>query len=279
MEPLSNIIQKSKRLWLMLVFSFVFLLTGGYLYGQQAAPASANTLLDAMVSIPAGSFTMDCSAGDSQCDSDEKPTRRVTVSAYKLMETEVTFAMWDECVAAGGCGHRPSDSGWGRGSRPVINVSFNDITQQFIPWLNRTTGQTFRLPSEAEWEYAARAGSNSKYSWGNSISCSQARYGRRRGGECSNSADGTVPVKSYPANAFGLYDMHGNVWEWTQDCWNGNYNGAPVNGLQRGDCAKRVLRGGSWLDNPGYLRVSDRYRNDTAIRYDYSGFRLAQDIK
>jgi len=229
---------------------------------------STATLVGNMISIPAGSFIMGCSPDGSECNSLEKPTRRVTVSAFKLMETEVTFAMWDACVAAGGCSYTPKDEGWGRGNRPVMNVSYNDITQQFIPWLNKTTGHTFRLPSEAEWEYAARAGTSTAYSFGNSISSSQARF----------SSSNTVPVKSHSANAFGLYDMHGNVWEWVQDCWNESYSGAPTNGSawQSGDCALRVLRGGSWSNYPGNLRVSDRFRDGTAFR-DYSlGFRLAQ---
>ena len=189
----------------------------------------------------------------------------------------MTFAPWDACVSAGACSYKPSDSGWGRGNRPVINVSYNDITQQFIPWLNKVTGMTgskkYRLPTEAEWEYAARAGSNSKYSWGNSIRCSQAHFS----GDCGNERK-TLAVKSFSPNNFGLYDMHGNVWEWTQDCKNENYNGAPSNGNAwlRGDCAKRVLRGGSWFNGPNYLRSAYRYRYSVADRYDDSGFRLVQ---
>lgn len=235
-------------------------------------------LLKSIKTIPAGSYTMGCSEGDTECDDDEKP-RQVSIQSFKLMESEVTFAMWDACVAAGGCSHNPPADGWGRGNRPVINVSYDDITQQFIPWLNNITGQTFRLPSEAEWEYAARAGTNTMYHWGNTIDCNKARYGRRSRGECSNSEDGTVAVKSFSPNAYGLYDMHGNVWERTADCWNGSYNNAPSNGSAwtQGDCSSRVLRGGSWFDSPRYLRASNRHRNRPADRNNYFGVRLAQD--
>ena len=230
-----------------------------------------------IVSIPAGSFMMGCSASDNQCASDEKPRHRVNVRSFKLMESEVTFAMWDACVSAGGCSYKPSDSGWGRGDRPVVNVSYDDIIKQFIPWLNRSTGQTFRLPSEAEWEYAARAGSDTKYSWGNNVGNSMANCDG-----CGSQWDNkqTAPVKRFSANQFGLYDMHGNVWEWTADCSNSNYKEAPSNGSAwtRGDCRWRVLRGGSWNSKPGNIRASNRYWNFTDYRWDDGGFRLAQDM-
>jgi len=228
-----------------------------------------------MVSIPSGSFLM-----GSNETIDEHPIHRVTINAFKISQTEVTFTQWDECVKKKGCTYQPSDSGWGRGNRPVTNISFNDITQQFIPWLNKVTGNTYRLPTEAEWEYAARAGSQLEYIWGNGIHCSQARYGRVERGECSKSRDGSVSVKSFSANSYGLYDMHGNVWEWTQDCFHSNYQGAPSNGSawKNGDCPinVHVLRGGSWLNEGSYLRLANRAK-DTAFKRHYSyGFRLAQ---
>ncbi|MGX5174008.1 SUMF1/EgtB/PvdO family nonheme iron enzyme [Aliikangiella sp. IMCC44653] len=232
-----------------------------------------------MVSIPAGSFQMGC-VSKGYCWSHEMPVHTVSINAFKMSETEVTFALWDACVAAKGCSHEPVDYfGWGRGSRPVIHVSYNDITQQFIPWLNKVTGNTYRLPTEAEWEYAARAGSSSRYSWGNSINCSQARYGRRTSGECGDSQKGTVTVKSYQPNAFGLYDMHGNVWEWTQDCRNNSYNGAPSHGRAwtSGDCSVRRLRGGSWSADARSVRAAFRGGGGRAARHNDLGFRLAQD--
>jgi formylglycine-generating enzyme required for sulfatase activity len=230
-------------------------------------------VIDNMISIPSGTFQM----GSNEI-SDEKPIHRVSISAFKISQTEVTFAQWDACVSAGGCTYRPSDSNWGRGNRPVTNVSFNDITKQFIPWLNKLTGKNYRLPTEAEWEYSARAGSTSKYSWGNAISCSQVRYGKRSNGECTDSLDGSVSVKSFSANEYGLYDMHGNVWEWTQDCYNNNYQGAPINGQAwiKGDCAIRMLRGGSWDSPSESVRSANRAKDTAYKRYYNYGFRLVQ---
>ena len=225
--------------------------------------------------IPAGSFRMgDIQGGGA---SDERPVHRVRIKAFLLGKTEVTFAQWDACVAAGGCSRRPSDEGWGRGSRPVINVSWKDITEQFIPWLNKVTGKRYRLPTEAEWEYAARAGSETKYSWGNSIGKNKANCDG-----CGSRWDDskTAPVASFAANAFGLYDMHGNVWEWTQDCWNGSYRGAPSDGTAwlSGDCSWRVLRGGSWNYNPYILRSAVRFWITTDYRVSGNGFRLARTL-
>ena len=225
--------------------------------------------------IPAGSFRMgDIQGGGA---SHEKPVHRVRIKAFLLGKTEVTFAQWDACVAAGGCSHKPDDRGWGRGNRPVINVSWKDITEQFIPWLNKITGKSYRLPTEAEWEYAARAGSETKYSWGNSIGRNKANCdgcGSRWGDSK------TAPVASFAANAFGLYDMHGNVWEWTQDCWSGSYRGAPSDGSAwlSGNCSRRVLRGGSWYGNPNSLRSANRYGYTTDFRSNYYGFRLARTL-
>lgn len=229
-------------------------------------------IAESLVKIPAGVFKM-----GSKANSSEKPMQTVTVNSFYIMEHEVTWAQYQPCIDAGVC-NRASDSGFGKADRPVINVNWEDV-QIYIGWLNQQTGKRFRLPSEAEWEYAARAGSNTDYHWGNSINCSQARYGRRSGGECSNSGDGSVPVKSFKPNAFGLYDMHGNVWEWVQDCWNDSYRGAPTNGSawQSGDCSKRVLRGGSWGDTPGNLRSANRDRPTASGRNYYIGFRLVQD--
>ena len=225
--------------------------------------------------IPAGSFRM----GDIQGggDSDENPVHRVRIKAFLLGKTEVTFAQWDACVAAGGCSRKPSDERWGRGNRPVIRVSWKDITEQFIPWLNKTTGKRYRLPTEAEWEYAARAGSETKYSWGNSIGRNKANCDGC-GSRWDNSK--TAPVASFAANAFGLYDMHGNVYEWTQDCATSGYVGAPSDGSTwlAGNCYWRVLRGGSWYNNPNNLRSADRNRNSTGYRYFSFGFRLARTL-
>jgi len=237
---------------------------------QQQEQAKA---IGKMIPIPSGSFNMGSNNGDAH----EKPIHRVNIKSFNMGQTEVTFAQWDACVAARGCSHKPKDEGWGRGNRPVTNVSYNDITQQYIPWLNKVTGKTYRLPTEAEWEYAARAGSTTEYSWGNDIGRSQANC---HGCGSLWGHDRTAPVKSFPANAFGLYDMHGNVWEWTEDCYNYGYRGAPTTGRawDSGICADRVLRGGSWIDIPTYLRSAFRDW-DTASSRDFSyGFRLVQGL-
>jgi formylglycine-generating enzyme required for sulfatase activity len=242
--------------------------------------AAVKKAIPKMVSIPAGSFMM----GSNEY-SNEKPIHRVSINAFKLSQTEVTFAQWDACVSAGGCSYKPDDEGWGRGSRPVINVSYNDITQQFIPWLNRVTGKRFRLPTEAEWEYAARAGTRTSFSTGHCITTSQANYNgnydwEKCGAKTGNYRQQTLPVGSFNPNQFGLYDMHGNVWEWTQDCWNESYNGAPSNGRAwvHGDCGNRVVRGGSWNNIPFKLRSVIRDRDTTTYRGRSYGFRLAQDL-
>ena len=189
---------------------------------------------------------------------DERPRHRVNLESFAIGKYEVTFDEWDACVAAGGCEHRPEDQGWGRGSRPVINVSWEDA-KQYVGWLSRETGETYRLPSEAEWEYAARAfptskGSNAPaYAFGNTITQEQANFGGNVGR--------TAEVGSYPANAWDLYDMHGNVWEWVEDSWHANYDGAPTDGRAwvAGNKSARVLRGGSWSDGPRILRSANRY--------------------
>ena len=231
-------------------------------------------LVEGMVSIPAGEFRMGSRAGDAE--DHEKPAHRVAVPAFKLGKYEVTFAQWGACVADGGCnGYSPDDKGWGRGNRPVFVVSWDDV-QSFIDWLNGKTGGNYRLPSEAEWEYAARAGSTTKYSWGDDIGNNLANCVRW---DCGDRWDYTAPVGSFPANAWGLHDMHGNVSEWVQDCWNDSYEGAPTDGSAwtSGDCSWRVFRGGSWDLDAWNLRAANRLAVAPAGRGYTFGFRLAQD--
>ena len=231
-----------------------------------------------MVSIPGGTFRMGDLHGVG--NSNELPVHSVTVGPFRLGKYEVTFAQWDACVADGGCGgYQPDDSGWGRGNRPVFDVSWTDA-QSFINWLNGKTGGGYRLPTEAEWEYAARAGSTTQFSWGNSIGSNRANCWQP---ECGDDYKYTAPVGSFPANAWGLHNMHGNVLEWVQDCRNdSSYEGAPTDGSawESGRCTWRVIRGGSWSDNPWSLRSANRnwglqtFRNDGRNEH---GFRLAQD--
>ena len=229
-----------------------------------------------MVYIPAGSFRMGDLQGGGR--GREKPVHRVSVGAFLMSQTEVTFAQWDACVTAGGCSHRPDDNGWGRGNLPVIIVSWKDVVEQYIPWLSKVTGMKYRLPSEAEWEYAARAGSETKYTWGDSIGSNKANCS-----SCGSPWDDskTAPVASFTANAFGLYDMHGNVDEWVQDCWNDSYAGAPSDGTAwlSGSCEHRILRSGSWAHSPSGLRSSYRQAYNAHDRIIDKGFRIARNFE
>jgi formylglycine-generating enzyme required for sulfatase activity len=219
------------------------------------------------VNIPKGSFLM----GNAD-SSMTKPIHRVKIKAFKMATKEVTFNQWDACVKDGGCSFIPKDY-WGRGNHPVINVKYNSITQQYIPWLNKLSGKRFRLPTEAEWEYAARAGSTTLFSFGDGVSCSYANYeyclpkpGDKHGT--------TNLVGSYDPNQWGLYDMHGNAWEFTQDCKNYNYEGAPGDGSAwlSGDCSERMVRGGSAADSAYEMGSASRSLNRSVI----DGFRLVQ---
>jgi formylglycine-generating enzyme required for sulfatase activity len=195
----------------------------------------------------------------------------------------VTFAEWDACVADGGCkGYRPDDRGWGRDRRPVINVSW-DEAKLYINWLNAKTGKAYRLLSEAEREYVTRAGTTTPFWWGATITPKQANYDGSAepyegGGTKGEFRRQTVPVDSFEANPWGLFNVHGNVWDWTEDCWNGSNQGNPGNGSARttGDCGLRVVRGGSWFDHPRRLRAAFRVGNDD--RDDNLGFRLARTL-
>src|SRR5262249_7894502 len=188
-----------------------------------------------LVVVPAGSFDMGSSTEY------QNPMHRVTIpKSFAIGRYEVTFDEWDKCADEGECKYRPEDRGWGRGKRPVINLSWLDA-KAFLAWLSRKTGRTYRLPSEAEWEYAARAGTKSPCGWGREAGSRQANCRECNTGEVQK----TLPAGSYKPNAFGLYDTAGNAAEWVEDCWNDNYRGAPTNGSPwaSGQCRLRVLRG------------------------------------
>lgn len=230
-----------------------------------------------MVVIPAGSFTMGSPDNEPGRTSSEGPQHRVTIKrAFAVGRFDVTFEEWDACVIEGGCQHKPEDHGWGRGRRPVMNVSWEDV-QTYAAWLSKKTGKAYRLLSEAEWEYAARGGTTTRYSWGDVAGTNLANF-RESGSQWSGKQ--TAPVGSFGANRFGLYDMSGNVWEWTQDCWNENYHGAPVDGKawQAGDCSRQVLRGGSWDFDPEVARAAGRASSEPANRNIVLGFRLARTL-
>jgi formylglycine-generating enzyme required for sulfatase activity len=225
-----------------------------------------------MMVVPAGRFMMGSPMDEVDRRADEGPQRWVTIlRPFAVGKFEVTFAEWDACLAAGGCRHIPGDNGWGRGKRPVVNVSWDDITQEYLPWVSRKTGKAYRLLSEAEWEYAARAGTTTPYSTGLTITKGQANF---------LSPKATFDVGSFPPNAFGLYDMHGNVQEWVQDCRENSYVGAPIDGsaATSRSCDLRVLRGGAWNSPPRVLRSAYRSHNLPVIRNSIIGFRIGRTL-
>ena len=238
-----------------------------------------------MVVIPAGSFMMGSPAGEEGRYVNEGPVHRVTIAApFAAGKYEVTFEEWEACVAGGGCGgYRPGDSGWGRGRRPVGNVSWED-GKEYVEWLSKKTGTEYRLLSEAEWEYAARAGTTGPFHFGTTISTDQANYGGNvtyGSGRKGVFRKRTVPVGSFPANRFGLHDMHGNALEWVEDCWHKDYSRAPTDGSARqsgGTCMQRVLRGGSWVNVCMDIRSANRYANVAGTRVGGIGFRVARTL-
>jgi formylglycine-generating enzyme required for sulfatase activity len=229
-----------------------------------------------MVVLPAGEFTMGSPAGEEGRFDNEGPQRKVTIGApFAVGKFEVTFAEWDACVAAAGCKHKPGDRGWGRGKRPAINVSWEDI-KDYLPWLARRTGKTYRLLTEAEWEYAARAGTTTPFSTGATITVEQANFFSG----IDTYRKETIEVGALPPNAFDLHDMHGNVWEWVQDCFREGYAGAGSDGAavpDAADCA-RVLRGGAWSNEARALRSASRHREVSHMRDADFGFRVARTL-
>jgi formylglycine-generating enzyme required for sulfatase activity len=228
-----------------------------------------------MVMVPAGKFTM----GSDDGDVDEKPVHEVSIErSFGVGKFEVTFAEWESCAADGGCTNNktPNDEGWGKGKHPVINVSWRDA-DEYVAWLRRKTGKEYRLLTEAEWEYAARAGRFTRYAFGDTISRQHAQFSDRK----------TTEIGSLSANAFGLYDTHGNVWEWVQDCYKDSYNAAPPNGsavllLTRGmfsRCDNGIVRGGSWKSGPDDLRLTNRAALSLDSRESDVGFRVARTIE
>jgi formylglycine-generating enzyme required for sulfatase activity len=204
-----------------------------------------------MVIVPSGSFMMGSPASEPERMRDEDPQHPVTIGKpFAAGRFAVTFAEWDACRAGGGCaGYIPGDQGWGQNDRPVINVTWNDA-KAYAGWLSKMTGKSYRLLSEAEREYVTRAGTATPFWWGSSISTDQANYdgnhtyGSGAKGEHRNM---TLPVASFQPNPWGLYQVHGNVYDWVEDCFHDSYRGAPSDGTAwtTGDCTYRVLRGGS----------------------------------
>jgi formylglycine-generating enzyme required for sulfatase activity len=247
----------------------------GRLLGSNSGPPPAGDLIhDApfapqLVVVPAGSFLM--GSLDGEGDDYERPQRKVTIAGpLAVGRFAVTFDEWDAAYERDGVKHNPSDEGWGRGRRPVINVSWGDATA-YVGWLSRETGKSYRLLSEAEWEYCCRAGTATAYSFGDTIDNNQAQFSESK----------TAEVGSFPPNLWGFYDMHGNVWEWCEDSWHRDYRGnPPTDGSvwPGGDASFRVLRGGSWGGNPRDLRSAYRDRNLSDDRSLLIGFRVARTL-
>jgi formylglycine-generating enzyme required for sulfatase activity len=235
--------------------------------------------------IPPGAFTMGSPGLEPEREPREGPLHHVTFTRpFAIGRFAVTFDEYDRfCEATGR--RKPDDRGWGRGRRPVIDVDWHDA-EAYCEWLSRPeqTGQRYRLPSEAEWEYACRAGTATAFWWGSTIAVTQANYDGNyiyNGGTEGKYRKKTVPVDEFQPNPFGLYQMHGNVWEWCGDAWHGDYWGAPADGSawehggSQGSC---MARGGSWGNFPAGLRSASRVWYAATFRDDHLGFRLVQDI-
>lgn len=223
-----------------------------------------------MIVIPAGSFVMGSPPDEPGHTFAEAPRHRVRIARFALGRTEVTFAQWDACAAAGGCArYRPSDHGWGRGTHPAIDVSLFDALR-YARWLSARTGRTYRLPTEAEWEYAARAGTRTAYWTGATMSTADASFASSR----------TRRVATFAPNAFGVHDTSGNVAEWTADCIHYDYRGAPADGRAwtDGNCAEHVVRGGSWASDARLVRSAMRFGLDARDRSWFVGFRIAASL-
>jgi len=225
-----------------------------------------------MIALPPGSFTMGSNGGDPS----EHPAHTVKIGySFAISRFEVTVAEWKACHAAGGCDYLPNRKGM-TATSPIYNLSWLDAVK-YSKWLSKTTGKNYRLPTEAEWEYAARAGTKTEYWWGDEIGQGMANC-KNCGGEWNRKRPASVDT--FDANAFGLQGMNGSVWEWVADCWFDSYAGAPGDGSARDRkaCQSRVLRGGSWRNDASYARSASRFNYDNDVRYVLNGFRVARDM-
>jgi formylglycine-generating enzyme required for sulfatase activity len=269
---------------------------------SELVPSTVETFRDcdlcpAMVKIPPAQFTMGSPQSEEGHQPNEGPQRLVTFTKpFAIGQFEITIGDWEACVKDGGCKVQIEDEGWGRKNRPAINVSWEDITGQYLPWLSKKTGHTYRLPTEAEWEYAARAArstdspapmfsfgddTNELCAYGNGAdSTAKEQNGGRAGADCRDGFATTAPAGSFKPNQFGLFDVHGNVWEWVQDCWNESYEKAPADGRAwtSGDCSSRIVRGGSWNSDVAKLRSAARGWNQPSGRNRSIGFRVVREL-
>ncbi|MFN0022516.1 MAG: SUMF1/EgtB/PvdO family nonheme iron enzyme [Parvularculaceae bacterium] len=235
-----------------------------------------------LAEIDPGSFLMGASASEAGGKDFERPQTRVTLTRRMAIAVrETTFDEWAACVAGGGCAARPSDAGWGRGKRPVINVSHAEA-EAYAAWLSATTGSRYRLPTEAEWEYAARSGTSTPFAFEGLIDAARANYDAAKedlAGAPGRSYGRTAPASVFAPNAFGLYDMHGNVWEWTADCWRASHDGRPADASAVGGaCGSRVVKGGAWNTPASSLRPAHRDGAVAGSRRSDLGFRVVRDF-
>ncbi len=227
-----------------------------------------------MVGVFAGAFMMGDLLGDG--NRNEKPAHKVTIkNPFAIGRYEVTFNEYDYFAKQNGR-KLPDDNGWGRKNRPVINISWEEA-QEYVKWLSAQTGKKYRLPTEAEWEFAARAGSETLYAWGDEPGSNNANC-KNCGSEWDNTQ--TSPVGSFSPNAYGLYDTHGNVWEWTLDCVTRNYNNSPIDGAAdfSGDCKSRILRGGSWMSKVRSIKSSNRGKSIIEDQTTQYGLRIVREL-
>jgi len=325
-NSLTSVEDRKRSIW-PLVLTIAFLLLGGLFWWNDpldlrttasSSPGIISTFRDTMsgyaqgpemVEVPSGSFVMGSPANERGRFEKEGPERTVTIpNPFAVGKYEVTWDEWEACVADGDCSDNSEkgyssfdeksagDAGYGRGLRPVVNVDWNDA-KGYVNWLSRKTGKNYRLLSEAEWEYAARAGTKTAYFWGKNPNggCGYANGADLDAKEenkysrwewiTSTCSDGygkqSAPVGSFFANDFGLHDMHGNVGEWTEDCYRDTYSGSPVDGSAdvKGDCAYRIERGGSWGGGPRFFRSAHRESNLINYRIHTLGFRVARDTE
>ncbi|RMA81304.1 formylglycine-generating enzyme family protein [Umboniibacter marinipuniceus] len=269
--PIFNAKKLSVRAALMLgIIVSVLIANGGIAdssKGETARTLASSALVGQLVEVPGGEYMM----GSEQGRDREVPVHNVSIMSFHMQAKEVSWSQYRQCVEASHCAP-PAGGTALHPQSPIVNVSYEDVLH-YIQWLNGQSLGWFRLPSEAEWEYAARAGSTTKYSWGNEIDCTLAAFA------CNGRMSPSL-VGSFAANDFGLFDMSGNVWEWTADCWNENYHGAPRFGIVwlDGDCTRRVVRGGSWFLYPSFLTVSYRDWRTVSDRVDSVGFRLVREL-
>lgn len=234
-----------------------------------------------MIVVPEGSYAMGFGGKKRR----GPPSRVVIKKPFAIGRFEITFDEWFACVADRGCRHRPDDHDWGAARRPVINITWAQA-KNYTRWLSRKTGHKYRLPSEAEWEYAARAGTTTQFWWGdqpgekmaNCRNCESRRCCTAKDHSCCSHE--TLPVGSFPANPFGLYDTAGNVFEWTEDCWNRKHQGRPEDASPRlkGDCTNRVIRGGSFYYFSQVARSHYRAKNPAVVKSYWLGIRVVREL-